>query len=247
MIGTWSDQIFRYCERGQSGAIWAEPFNALSNGAFIAAALVAALVLASRPDAARRVVLWLLTLLVAVIGIGSFLFHTTATRWASYADTIPIGVFMLAYLAFALRVYLRLHWLLVAAALALFDWSMHTLGGVACRSTLLPVTAAARAPCYNGSLAYVPAAAAMALVGLALAVQRHRAAPWLLAAGVVFVVSLAARTLDIEWCGVTRLFGRTRGTHAIWHVCNAVTLLLLLLAAAREERGASEQGAGDRH
>lgn len=231
---SWSDQIFRYCERGQDGAFWAEPFNAASNGAFIIAAIIAAVVLASRPDAAKRMAPWLLIFLVAIIGVGSFLFHTYATRWASYADTVPIGIFMLAYLMYALRAYLRLNWVLVAMGLGLFVWSMQALGGVHCRSTLLPITAAARAPCYNGSLGYVPAGAAMLAIGLVLAVIRHRAAPWLLAAAVVFTVSLAARTLDIEICAMTRLLGRVRGTHAAWHVLNATTLLLLLLAAIRE-------------
>lgn len=229
-------EIFRYCERGQDGAFWAEPFNASSNAAFIVAALIAAAALMACPDRARRPVEWALVLLVAVVGAGSFLFHTYATRWAALADRAPIGIFMLAYLAYALRVYLRAPWLLVLAGVAAFVWSMYAMDQIHCRNTLMPITAAARAPCYNGTLAYTPAFAAMLIVGGILAVLRHRAAPWILAAGIVFLASLAARTFDLELCHVTRLLGRVRGTHALWHVLNAATLLLLMLAAIRNRR-----------
>src|SRR5687768_2996924 len=98
----WSDQLFRYCERGADAAFWAEPLNALSNIAFLAAALAAGRELAGRPTGGRRHFEALLVVLVAVIGVGSFLFHTLATRWAMYADVIPIGLFMLAYWAYTL-------------------------------------------------------------------------------------------------------------------------------------------------
>ena len=35
------EKIFIYCERGQDPSFWAEPLNAVSNAAFIIAALVA--------------------------------------------------------------------------------------------------------------------------------------------------------------------------------------------------------------
>ena len=38
----WSDQVFSYCERGGAPGFWAEPLNALSNGAFIITGLIAA-------------------------------------------------------------------------------------------------------------------------------------------------------------------------------------------------------------
>ncbi len=101
----WYAKIYSYCERGGDPSFWAEPLNAISNGAFIIAGLVAAYQLARQPAAHRAVFEWLLVLLVIVIGIGSFLFHTYATPWAVLADTIPISLFMLAYLGYALPIY----------------------------------------------------------------------------------------------------------------------------------------------
>lgn len=235
-MGYWSDQIFRYCERGQSGAFWAEPFNAVSNAAFIIAAQAAAYELLRRPPAERGVAELLLVVLVFVIGVGSFLFHTYATRWASYADVMPIGIFMLAYVAYALRRFLGLPWILVGLGLAGFMWGLRTAGDVQCRPGLLSVTAAANGPCLNGTVGYAPAFIAMLGVGLALLALRHRAGRYLVAAGAVFLASMTFRTIDFEVCALTRVLGKARGTHALWHIFNATTLYLLLLAAIRHGR-----------
>ena len=52
-------------------------------------------------------------------------------------------------------------------------------------------------------------------------------------AGGIFAVSLALRTVDFEVCTRTLLLGRPRGTHALWHVLNALVLFTLLSAAIR--------------
>lgn len=229
-------EIFRYCERGQNAAFWAEPVNAVSNGAFIIAALVAAVMLARARPAREALMEWLLVAVLFAIGVGSFLFHTYATRWAALADVAPIGVFMFAYLGYALRRFLRLHWLLVAGGLGVFAWAMQLADGIECRATLLSITEVARGPCLNGTTAYTPAFGAMALIGLALAMKRHAAARYLLGAAGVFLVSMLFRTIDFEVCALTRFAGRAIGTHFMWHILNATTLFLLVLAAIRHGR-----------
>ena len=82
----WNERIFRYCERGVDPAFWAEPVNALTNGAFIIAAIAAAVALLRKPAGERGVPEALLVTLMFAMGIGSFLFHTYATAWASYAE-----------------------------------------------------------------------------------------------------------------------------------------------------------------
>lgn len=47
--------------------------------------------------------LWLLIALAGSIGIGSFLFHTIATRWAELADTVPIWSFAAVFALAAMR------------------------------------------------------------------------------------------------------------------------------------------------
>ncbi|MEQ1710643.1 MAG: hypothetical protein ABL908_04495, partial [Hyphomicrobium sp.] len=235
--GNWSDGVYRYCERGFDAAFWAEPFNAMSNAAFLLVAVAGAVHLARRPRVAghpdHRAAEWALTGLVFAIGVGSFLFHTLAMRWASLADTAPIGLFMLGYFGYALRRLLGFGWVPAFLGVAGFVLALRYSGNIPCLPGLLPITRAGGHPCFNGSLGYIPALVALAAVGAALMLKRHAAGPWVLAAGAVFLVSLTFRTIDFEVCALSRVMGRVRGTHALWHLLNAATLHLLLTAAVR--------------
>ncbi|MGQ0674097.1 MAG: ceramidase domain-containing protein [Hyphomicrobium sp.] len=229
----WHAQIFRYCERGTDAGFWAEPLNAATNAAFIVAAILAALELARRPDARHRPGAWLLVALLFAMGIGSFLFHTYATRWAGYADTLPIGLFMLAYLAYALRRFLRLGWAWVALGIAGFVAALKAAGSVSCSITLISAVDAARGPCLNGSAGYVPALVALVLIAAALVVQRHPAALGLAAASLIFLASITFRTLDWELCQSSIVLGHRAGTHFLWHLLNACLLYVLARTAIR--------------
>lgn len=233
----WSERIFAYCERAGSPAFWAEPFNALSNGAFLIAAVVAALMLASRDDRGARWFEWTLVGLTAVIGTGSFLFHTLATRWAAVADTAPIGLFMLGYFAYAVRRLMGAGWPVTAVLTAGFVAALRFAEQIPCDPGLLPITQAAGRPCFNGSLGYLPALAALVGIGTLLAIRRVPAAAGILTASAVFAGSLAFRTLDMEVCAMTELLGKARGTHALWHLANATVLFLLLRTAIRHGAG----------
>ena len=98
----WNAPVDIYCERLAPG-FWAEPFNAVSNLAFILAALWGASLLVREKSSATD--LWLLVAMTALIGVGSFVFHTFATVWASLADTIPIWSFVLVFVIIAMRRY----------------------------------------------------------------------------------------------------------------------------------------------
>jgi Ceramidase len=240
----WSEQIFRYCERGDHPGLLAEPFNAVSNLAFVAVACIAAWRLqaerpagatspgdpgAPRVNGATRGVVRLLILLAALIGAGSFLFHTLATRWAQLADVVPITVFMLLYLAFALRNLLGLHPGMVALGLGAFALAL-----AVAISVCPPAEEALSPACLNGTMAYAPALLAMAAVGLALRGRGHPAAKSLLAASAVFLVAMAMRSADMAACEATRLAGHAVGLHVLWHLLNAVALYPLLMAAVAE-------------
>jgi hypothetical protein len=94
-------RIYGYCERGLSDGFWAEPFNAVTNGAFIFAALFG-LIIALRLRRLDGPTGWLIALTFTV-GVGSFLFHTYAQVWAAMSDTIPILMFILSYFAIAMN------------------------------------------------------------------------------------------------------------------------------------------------
>lgn len=206
----WTAPIDLYCERLGPG-LWAEPINALSNLAFIAAAAYALVVL--RRSGHRDTAVLVLIALVAVIGVGSFLFHTFANGWSVIADVAPITLFIYGYLALALRRFFALSWPMTGAILVAFfalNWPIDRL--------LSPLIA--------GSAAYVPALLAMLVTGALLIARRHPAGrPLLIAAG-IFTVSLALRTLDLPLCE-----GIPAGTHWLWHMLNALTLAVLLHAA----------------
>ena len=97
------DTLDLYCERTAPG-LWNEPLNALTNLAFLLAGLLLVVALRRAGPAVRRdpAILALVALLF-LIGLGSGLFHTFATRWAVLADVIPIALFILLYMYLALR------------------------------------------------------------------------------------------------------------------------------------------------
>ena len=233
---SWGDQVFRYCERAHDAAFWAEPFNAASNvGFLVAAALGAArLVRQNRSSApAERTSgagASCLVALVALIGIGSFLYHTTATRWARLADVVPIGLFMVAYLIFALRVFLEWSWNRVALVVVLFLAASAVTAAITCPTRLVGLTGYVREPCLNGTMSYVPALATLLLVGTLLR-ERHPAGRQMLRAAGLFLVAMLLRWIDMKTCPWTVLLGHPRGTHALWHLLNAATLWVLLRAA----------------
>ena len=103
----WNRRIDGYCER-TGPEFWSEPVNAISNIAFILAALLC-LTLAMRLRRLDGPVIWLDGVLFA-IGIGSFLFHTFATAWAAAMDTGPILLFILSYFTVAMNRYVGLGW-----------------------------------------------------------------------------------------------------------------------------------------
>lgn len=117
-----------YCER-LSPAFWAEPVNALSNLGFIVAAYCAWRLLKSRGMRTSSTA-GILALMIAVIGIGSFLFHTVAVRWALLADVIPISLYQVLFLAFYLRQVARLSLPVVAAWLLAFFATSYGIGAL---------------------------------------------------------------------------------------------------------------------
>lgn len=198
----WTRAVNAYCERTDPG-FWSEPANALTNGAFLlAAALVWPM---TRGDTGAR----LLAVVLGIIGIGSFLFHTFAQVWAGLADVLPILGFILIYTCLATIRFLGAPvWAgLVAAALYV------PVSGV-----VSDVIARVAGP-LNGSVSYLPV---LLLIGLYAVLLRRRAPETArgLAIGVaILAVSLTFRTIDDAVCGAVPL-----GTHFLWHLLNAVML-----------------------
>jgi hypothetical protein len=224
MSASWFEPIDSYCERLGPG-FWAGPVNALSNGFFLLAAAHVLLVYRSR---GRRdwAALWLIAV-AAIVGIGSVLFHTFAKRWSLLADVLPIVVFIYSYFLLAMRRYLRLG--IVAAFAMALAFATFNIGFGRLWSALFSTVT------LNGSVGYLPALMALMAVGIAcLMTWKRPAGRALLWAGCVFGLSLMFRSIDSAICSALPL-----GTHALWHMLNALVLWILMMAAlahAPEER-----------
>jgi FtsH-binding integral membrane protein len=199
----WFASIDGYCER-LGPAYWAEPVNAVTNAAF----LVAAAVMAWRLRGAHLPLANAMVVLLAVIGLGSFLFHTHAERWAALADTTPILAFILVYLYASSRDYLRLSkpWSLVSVGL-FFPFA----------AVLVPLFA--QVPVLSASAGYLPVVVLIAGYAVALARRAPETARGLaLGAGLLFV-SITLRSLDMPLCESWPI-----GTHFAWHLLNGLLL-----------------------
>jgi hypothetical protein len=231
---TFGEHVFLYCERGTNPALLAEPINALSNIAFLLAGLVGLQLVLWRPPEERNADQFLLPVLVLFIGAGSLAFHLYADQGTSLADVVPIAVFMLVYLGFALNRFLGVPpgftVLLVigfAAIVGLTTQVQCSQGAIG----FLGEGAQGAKPCLNGSIFYLPALFALIVVGLLLKERGHKAAPWLLWAAAIFALSITLRSLDLALCDKVLIEGRQVGTHFAWHVLNALALFLLLRAS----------------
>ncbi len=220
----WNQHLNQYCER-TSTAFWAEPLNAITNAAFIIAALAALAIWQKTRSSAKKAgsaqisaqnneSLFLIGLL-AIIGVGSFLFHTIATMWAMLADVIPIAIFMLTYFFLATRRFMGANMLISLGATLLFFGAMAV--GPPLLEGLLGSTAG-----------YAPALLAIFLFSALTYRNNRETSVSLLLAGVLFALSMTFRMLDEPLCHIL-----PSGTHSLWHILNATVLFILIRAFIR--------------
>jgi hypothetical protein len=212
-----------YCERSATG-LWEEPLNALTNLAFIIAALLAwrlyykqtALTLKSSGDIA------LLIALLFAIGLGSALWHFIPTEKTVLADVIPILLFINVYLlSFLFRVVRCRLWVGIAWFLL-----FHAMN-FAISNTFEP-------DFLNGSVFYAPAWLALLMMGGYLYYTKHELKGHFIGAGALFTLSLVFRSIDHAVCGTLPF-----GTHFMWHVLNAWLLYLLTSVLIQHSAGRS--------
>ncbi len=206
----WLQPIDEYCER-LDASFWSEPLNALSNLSFI----IAGVILLRRARRLGDMTGQLLALNILAVGIGSFLFHTLAVRWAMLADVIPITIFILFYLAVALRRFLNLRPALIAGAVAAF---------IVASYAVVPQLE----PLMGTTGAYVPALIAIIVVSFASGAKSPFVAKSLMATGLVFAISMSFRAIDMPVCDADPY-----GTHMVWHILNGIVLYMLVSLALK--------------
>ncbi len=209
---SWRDPIDLYCERLDLG-LWAEPLNAITNGAFVLAGLWLIGWFAKTPGARPQQVLGGL---IVCIGIGSGLFHTVAERWAVWADVGSILITLMVFICIWLKQVMGLSWRWAwLGAPGFLAWSYAV-------AQVIPPEVA------NGSGSYAAAWLGLAIIAAIQAVRGAPGAGGFLATNAIFSVSLIFRSVDQAWCPQWPW-----GTHFAWHVLNAMTLTVATLALAR--------------
>lgn len=197
----WTSAIDGYCER-LGPAYWAEPVNAITNLAFILAA-----VLLWRRSAGDRLAQMLCATLLA-IGVGSYLFHTHAQVWAATADVVPIVLFIHLYLFAITRV----------------GWGLRIWPALAVTALFIPYAALTiplfqQVPGLGSSAAYAPVPLLIAGYAVLLRQRAPDLARGLAIGAALLTLSLTFRTIDIPLCPRWPL-----GTHFAWHLLNGVML-----------------------
>ena len=197
----WLAAVDGYCERTGPG-YWAEPVNALTNMAFLAAAVVIWPRVRGLPAGQGMVVL------LAVIGVGSWMFHTHANRLTGLMDVVPILAFILSYVFVASRDFLQLRpWQAGLIAAAFLPYAM----------ALVPLFGTI--PFLRVSAFYWPVPKMILIFAWLVRTTAPVTARGLASGAGVLTLSLVFRSLDGALCA-----GFPLGTHFMWHLLNAVML-----------------------
>lgn len=194
----WANQIDAYCERTDF-SLWSEPINAITNAAF----LIAALIIWRRTSGlmgARA-----LTIILFTIGIGSTLFHTFATTWASTADVVPIVLFILLYL-FLVHLHIT-RWPVWMAVIGTLGFIPYAIG---IKFVLRDI------PFFEISSFYW--AVPISLLLYAPFIGGKTARGFIFGAALLSL-SITLRSLDETLCAQWPI-----GTHFAWHILNALML-----------------------
>ncbi len=209
----WTRYIDGYCERTDP-SYWAEPVNAVTNAAFVIAALIMWRRGAGLPLARA------LAVVLGAIGIGSYLFHTHAQVWSAIADVVPIVVFILLYLFVANRIYWRMPlWLALLGTAAFIPYA----------AAITPAFAAL--PFFTVSSFYWPVPLLILIYAYLLRARMPATARGLAIGAGILILSLIARSVDEMWCTAIPL-----GTHFLWHILNGVMLGWMIEVYIRHER-----------
>ncbi|MBT8458015.1 MAG: ceramidase [Alphaproteobacteria bacterium] len=212
----WTQYIDGYCERVDP-SYWSEPVNAVTNATF----LIAAFVMWRRSGG--QGLAGVLCVILAAIGIGSYLFHTHAQAWAALMDVVPIAVFILVYIFAANRGFWGLGLWPALGATALFIPYAAVTG---------PIFAAL--PFFEISSFYWPVPLLIALYAVALRNRVPDVARGLAIGAGILVVSLAFRSTDELVCDAVPV-----GTHFMWHILNGIMLGWMIEVYLRHVAGQS--------
>ena len=212
--------IDSYCER-TGPEYWSEPVNAVTNAAFV----IAALIMWRRTGDEALTISRALIVILALIGIGSYLFHTHGQVWAAIADTTPIAMYVLAYIYAANRHFWGLSlWPALGLTLGFFPF-------VAVTVPLFQMV-----PGMGSSAGYGPVPLLIFIYAILMRNRLPEVARGLAIGASILCLSLFFRSLDLPICGQLPL-----GTHFLWHILNAIMLGWMIEVLHRHTSGSRGQ------
>jgi len=202
-MSSWFNPVDIYCER-LDASFWAEPINAISNLSFIVAGFFL-----WRQKSSRST---LIALLIILVGLGSFSFHTYANRLTGLLDVLAIALYLLTF-----------------AFLIPKQWSKSSIW-IQLGSVLLLLISIVLAQLlisqFRPALPWLPpgmylgAWLALIIYAWVTRYSNTSAARFLWLAVIVFPLSLLSRQLDMPLCDFIG------GAHWAWHLFNGLTLYL---------------------
>jgi hypothetical protein len=202
-MNTWFNSVDIYCERLDASFL-AEPINAISNLSFIAAGFFLWRLRSSRSK--------LMAILIILIGLGSFSFHTFANRLTGLLDVLAIALYLVAF-----------------AFMIPKQWSRNSIL-IQLGSVLLLILSIVLAQLLISHLkpalpwlppgVYLGAWLALIIFTLVTQYSNPSAARFLWMAVIVFPASLLSRQIDMPLCD------SIGGSHWLWHLFNGLTLYL---------------------
>ena len=211
MTGTVLNFLDTYCERAGDAGMFAEPLNLYTNLFFALAAGISVCNLVRTKSNRSRFDLWMMTLIMWLIGVGSGMWHAIPTGLTVLMDVIPITLFINAYIASALRRLFHQNWWRVLAW-----WTAYFVASIAAQKLLPP-------DLLNGTIMYIPTYLALAIMTVCLHRRNANTGSIFGLALGVWTVSLMFRTMDMQLCPNVAV-----GTHFLWHTLNAWVLWRLL-------------------
>ena len=195
-----------YCER-TGPEFWSEPVNAFTNISFILSSVFLSIYLLRKNSGSGDLVNWIFIILIFLIGLGSWSFHTLANLFSLLSDVIPIGVFIILYTWFAFQRLLFINWYFPYIAVS----------GVLIATFLLSFV-----PLY-GSQSYLGALVFLFVFGAYCKIFKNsKFSASLIFASLILLISILFRTIDMHICGYFFL-----GSHFIWHILNSILLFIV--------------------
>lgn len=212
----WAIQIDNYCERIDF-SFWSEPVNAVTNVAFLIAAVMAWRVVRDRDD-------WGVRALIVILA-------TSASGRSCFIPLPPAGPVWRMYFRSRRLYWSTSGWRRFGCCARLSGaafWPLRCFFPFYAVVTFIVVTLTDG---LNGSEGYVPSVLIMAGYGLWLKPDKPEAGRGLLIASGLLAVSLVARMADQAVCSAVPI-----GSHWVWHIMNAIVMYWLIAVLDRHDR-----------